>query len=159
MNCRQFKLIEETDAVQGGERYINLFVNVIERTTYIFIYRLVKDPYLCSKNSETNQLKVDCYRSTLYGEEHFSQGIFVSDMVGVYGPVTVRKKQLCSNLYSINLFDKGLFVFSDELLEHLKTIHQNWIESLKFLNPEEQFNSDLLLNLNAYSDLRNSYKL
>jgi hypothetical protein len=92
------------------------------------------------------------YVSTIVGSESYrSNDNFVSDLIGIYD----GKRQI-SRFYDylggtkIILQSKGLFRFSNKLLEKIKGFKDDPIKALEFLNPEKCLTGSECLTIQSH---------
>lgn len=161
---KKFKPVLKISEIRCGETYLRVVVND-EGWVYLCTYKTTSDPYIkpCEWQKTGKALKVDYWNQDVgkSGPYHFKDN-FVSDMVGIYeGRRQAKSFHDHSGYTSFSLHPKGLFKFSNKLLEKLKSFNGDPIKVYEFLNPEKLLTPSQQavilfdLQLNKYKNAQN----
>lgn len=158
---KKFKPILKISEIRCGVTYIRIVVN---DTGVVFcsIYTPTCDPYVkpTSYRKNSKPLKVDYISINSAGDVYHSKDNFISDTIGIYD--SKRQTSLFHDHSAgtkIVLHCKGLFKFSNKLLEKFKSFKGDPIQVLEFLNPERFLNaSERLVILSTYNGKRSGKK-
>lgn len=136
---KKFKPVLKASEIRCGVTYLRVFVND-EGLVFCNIYTPTHDPYVAPANWEKNgkALMVDYITITIAGDAYHFKDKFVSDLIGIYDDK--RQTSTFSDILAGTktvLYSKGLFKFSNKLLEKIKSFKGDPIKVFEFLNPEK----------------------
>lgn len=136
---KKFKPVLKASEIRCGVTYLRIAITDTGDVN-CSIYTPTKDPYMGPSPFKDigKSLMVDYISQTVGHDTYHSEDNFVSDMIGIYGG---RRQTSSFSAYvgstKLVLYSKGLFKFSNKLLEKTKSFENDTIKALEFLNPEK----------------------
>lgn len=138
---KKFKPVLKASEIRCGVAYLRITLTD-EGVVYCSVYTPTKDPYTGpSPFKETGKtLMVDYICQSIGHDAYRTENNFVSDMTGIYyGRRQTNSFRDYLGGRKIVLHSKGLFKFSNKLLEKINSFENDPIKVYEFLNPERFF--------------------